>query len=106
MNKELKLKDAEAIKSLASKLSKCKHVTRFDTREELEAWTLSHAFSDLEESFHRFLYELLPRLIDSALDENAINDVLLDIGEEFRHILYHIKDPKFYEYLQDNSEER
>jgi len=25
----------------------------------------------------------------------------LEIGEEFRHILYHIKAPKFYRYLDD-----
>lgn len=31
-------------------------------------------------------------------------DALLDIGEELRHILYHIHDPKFYRYLNGDSE--
>ena len=35
---------------------------------------------------------------DRASPEEIL-DALLEIGEEFRHILYHINDPKFYKYL-------
>ena len=34
-----------------------------------------------------------------ADSEAAIQNALLDIGEELRRILYHIKDPKFFDYL-------
>jgi hypothetical protein len=45
------------------------------------------------------LEEQLPRLTNSQLTAPEIHDLLLEIGEEFRHILYHIKGPKFYRYL-------
>ena len=93
------LEDTAALKALAERLAQCKAVTRFDADEEHEAWTLAHAFADLEESFRRFLEEQLPRLTSGQLTGPEIYDLLLEIGEEFRHILYHIKDPKFYQYL-------
>ena len=40
----------------------------------------------------------MPALYE-ADSEAAIQNALLDIGEELRHILYHIKDPKFFDYL-------
>jgi hypothetical protein len=87
------------LKALAERLTTCKDVTQFDTGEEREAWTLAHAFGDLEESFRRFLEEQLPRLTSGQITGLEIHNLLLEIGEEFRHILYHIKDPKFYRYL-------
>ena len=87
------------LKALAKRLATYKDVMQFDAGEEREAWTLAHAFGDLEESFRRFLEEQLPRLTNGQLTGPEIHDLLLEIGEEFRHILYHIKDPKFYRYL-------
>ena len=84
---------------LANVLSKCKKVTRYDSEEEKEAWTLAHAFLDLDGSFKKFSNDLLPKLFNENLSEEEIFDLLLDIGEEFRHILYHIQDSKFYDHL-------
>jgi hypothetical protein len=95
------LREVADLKALAERLAQCKEVTRFDAGEESEAWTLAHAFADLEESLRTFLDEQLPRLMDRQLEASEIHALLLDIGEEFRHILYHIKDPKFYRYLSD-----
>ena len=91
--------DAVALKALAERLSTCEAVTRLDEGEEREAWTLAHALGDLEESFRKFLEDQLPRLTEGQLEASQIQDLLLEIGEEFRHILYHIKDPTFYRYL-------
>ena len=99
MSGQQPLEDTAALKALAERLAQCKEVTRFDAGEEREAWTLAHAFGDLEESFRRFLEEQLPRLTNGQLTGPETHDLLLEIGEEFRHILYHIKDPKFYRYL-------
>ena len=93
------LSDAVALKALAERLSTCEAVMRLDEGEEREAWTLAHALGDLEESFRKLLEDQLPRLAQGQLGGSEINDLLLEIGEEFRHILYHIKDPKFYRYL-------
>ena len=90
------------LQALAERLAQCKEVTRFDTGEACEAWTLAHAFADLEESLRTCLEEQLPRLTDGQLETSEIHALLLDIGEEFRHILYHINDPKFYRYLNDD----
>jgi hypothetical protein len=99
MSRERILKNVGEWEALAKKLSKCPEVTRYDTGEEKEAWTLAHAFADLEESFHAFLEVQLPKLVKGNLQPSEMHDLLLDIGEELRHILYHIQDPKFYRYL-------
>src|SRR5262245_32261962 len=86
-------------------ISRCSKVRELDRPEEREASTLAHAFLDLEESFRRFIDEHLPQLTRSDLSEQEICDTLHDIGEEFRHILYHIRDPRYYEYLFANDRE-
>jgi hypothetical protein len=101
MNNQRLLKDAAAINALAQLLMRCPEVTQHDQDQHIEAGAIAHAFSDLEESFHIFLEEHLPRLTKGQLKPSELRDLLLDIGEEFRHILYHIKAPKFYSYLQD-----
>ena len=94
------LRDQAAIKRLADLLSNCPEVTKYDQGEEQEAGVLAHSFGDLEDSFRTFLNEQLPKLIDEHTSPAELYDVLLEIGEEFRHILYHIGDSKFYRYLQ------
>ena len=84
---------------LAGILNACPQVTRHDTADEKEAWTLAHAFLDLEQSFEAFTHELLPKLEGNSLSPAEISDVLHVIGEEFRHILYHIGDPNTFDYL-------
>jgi hypothetical protein len=91
------------MKALAERLSECEAVTRLDSSEEKEAWTLAHAFLDLEESFRTYLEEQLPRLRQEILSPEDTYNLLLDIGEEFRHILYHLRDTRFYSYLGDDS---
>jgi len=93
------LGDQATRKALAERLSKCPEVAKYDHGDENEAGVLAHAFGDLEESFRAFLYEQLPRLMNDQASSAELFDALLDIGEEFRHILYHIHDPKFYNYL-------
>jgi len=94
------LNDVNAIKELANRLSKCYAVSKFDKKGHSEAWTLAHALSDLEQSFRRILDVQLMRLSGEELNESEINDLLLEIGEELRHILYHIRDSEFYKYLE------
>jgi hypothetical protein len=101
MNRQKLLADQSVRKALAGRLSKCPDVTKFNKGDEKEAGVLAHAFGDLEESFCAFLDEQLPRLMDDQASPAELFDALLDIGEEFRHILYHIHDPRFYRYLDD-----
>ena len=96
MTKELN--EFQKLKKLAEKLQQYKCISKFDSDNEPEAWRLAHSLSDLEESFKEILDNYMPALYE-ADSEAAIQDALLDIGEELRHILYHIKDPKFFDYL-------
>ena len=96
MTKELN--EFQKLKKLAEKLQQYKFISKFDSDNEPEAWRLAHSLSDLEESFKEILDNYMPALYE-ADSEAAIQDALLDIGEELRHILYHIKDPKFFDYL-------
>jgi hypothetical protein len=81
----------------------CPEVTRYDEGGHKEAWALAHSFLDLEESFRAFLEDKLPKLTQRELKAPEVYDVLLEIGEDFRHILYHIKAPKFYAHLHDEG---
>lgn len=92
---------AARFKRLGEILSKYEFINKYDANEAKEAWTLAHAFIDLDESFNKFSNETLPKLFDENLSEKEIQELLIDIGEELRHILYHIKDPKFYDYLKE-----
>lgn len=104
MSEPTVLRDQTAIKRLAERLSQCPEVTKHDRGEEKEAGVLAHSFWDLEESFRTFLNEQLPRLINDRATPAELCDILLEIGEEFRHILYHIHDPKFYHYLHRDDD--
>lgn len=97
MNKNVILRDASDVSRLAEKLSKCSEVSRHDKDQDKEGWSLAVNFHDLERSFRAFLEEQLPRLTGQDLKPTEIYDVLLEIGEEFRHIMYHIRDSRFYE---------
>lgn len=99
MTRRKRLAKAEKVKLLAERLSRCPQVSRCDEGENIEAWTLAHAFADIEESFSRFLDEQLPRLTEEELSEGTVNEALLEIGEEFRHVLYHLSGSRFYRYL-------
>jgi hypothetical protein len=81
---------------LAKLLEECPEVSRFDTETEKEAWTLAHDFLDLEESCQAFTQRLLPKLRNGELTPPERYQLLLDVGEEFRHMLYHIKDSRFF----------
>jgi hypothetical protein len=98
MKEKLLLGELENVEKLAEILSRSKNVTRFDDNDNKEAWTIAYGFRDIEESFQEFL-KLLHKLLDDKITDSEINDLLFDIGEEFRHILYHIKDIKLYDHL-------
>ncbi len=101
MSSQRGLDKAERVASLAARLARCSEVAKHDTGEGQEAWALAHSFSDLEESFRTFLDDQLPRLAQAKLNPVETRDLIFEIGEEFRHILYHIQEPSFYRYLQE-----
>jgi hypothetical protein len=87
------------VKDLIERLGPIPSVRRLDQPGEPQSATIAHSLSDMERSFRRTLDTLLPRLLDRSLTTEGLSDALLDIGEELRHILYHIHDPKYFDYL-------
>jgi hypothetical protein len=98
---EFLLQEREQIDNLRDRLKNCKTVARLGPEE---AATLVHAFSDLEESFRAFLDTQLPKLTEPTVKGEELEDLLLDIREEFRHILYHIHDPEFFRLVEPTHE--
>lgn len=94
---ETLLQTRQQIDNLRERLAKCPAVTRFGPDE---AGTLVHALSDLEESFRKFLAEQLPMLVDPSVQGEQLEELLMDISGEFRHILYHLHDPQSFRLLE------
>jgi hypothetical protein len=94
-----------ATNALVERLSRLPSVSQWDQPGEPQAATLAHSLMDLERSFRTTLDELLPKLLNEALTPEQLADVLLDIREELRHVLYHIRDPEFFGHVLDHGED-
>ncbi len=93
------MSEAEKIKALATIFSTEDKVTRYNDGDYNEAWTLAHGLIDIEESSKK-IADQISQLLKGDPKIDAYEQ-LLDIGEELRHILYHINDTKFYAYLKE-----
>jgi hypothetical protein len=105
MNKHRKLLTPSRTVELERRLSRVPEVMKFDEPGEPQGHTIAHALSGWEHSFTEILDVLLPKLLENeeATSED-LNDTLHDIGDELRHILYHIHDTRYFGYLLDNNE--
>ena len=91
------LESMEAVKALAEKLERYPAVARYGKEE---AWSIAYSFDHLEQSMRAFLQVHLPKLLDPSAEGERLEDVLVEIQEEFRHILYHIHDPQFFRVVE------
>jgi hypothetical protein len=106
MNNQQKLLTARRAKDLADRLAKVPSVSQFDLADEPQGSTIAHALSDLEDSFSVVLNELLPKLLDETKSPDELDELLLDVGEELRHVLYHIRDTRYFGYLFSKSDDQ
>lgn len=79
-------------------LEKCETVTKYSTEQENQADTLAHAFVDIEEEVIK-LQQVIPKLYMLELTAAEVDELIFEIGQQFEHIMYHIKDTKVYHYL-------
>lgn len=91
----------EKYKNIKEILNQSDKVKSYDSKEETESDILAHSLLDIEESCNKITNVLLPKLHDSNINQNDIDDILLDLGEELKHIIYHAKTPKYYAYLNN-----
>jgi hypothetical protein len=94
------VRTVEDVKQLAERLSHCPELARFGTDPKTEGWGLADSLAVVEGSMREFLDIQLPRLMSENLSPSETFDLLLDVGEVFRQILYHILEQQsFYRYL-------
>jgi hypothetical protein len=100
MNKEhALLSTGEAMKSLAERLQELNKLKGSSEIGREHSWELAHHLSDIEESCSKLLTDLLPTLIQKDISDEELHKVLHAMGEEFRHLLYHIREIKYFDYL-------
>lgn len=97
-----KVLDFASEERLAGRLAHLSSLSRFDSPDEPQSVTVAHSLAGMEDSFHAIFLKLVPSLLENT-DTVSDVDVLHEIGEEIRHILYHIKDAEYYSYLLDDS---
>lgn len=98
------LRSIEDIRRLAVLLSSSPEVVRFDHGAHQEAWALADSFAEIEKQMRQFLDCELPRLVSAELPPSDAFGVLLDIGEGFRQLLYHmLEQQEFYQYLMPGT---
>lgn len=72
---------------------------RGSTKVDEEAMQIATALLDIREASRHLFDELVPRLLEVAPESPAAEELLHSIGEEYRHILYHIMDTKMFGYI-------
>jgi hypothetical protein len=103
MSKHEKLPTPAHVVDLANRLSRIPEVAGFDISREPQGETIVHALDGWEDSFAEILDVLLPKLVkDKPASTEDLNDTLHEIGDQLRHILYHIQDTKYFGYLLDD----
>ena len=91
------------ITKLVETLARCPDVTRFDRGTDKAAASLAYCFDSLEGHFREFLENQLPQLAEGKLTNQEVCDLLQNIGTVFAQVLWHIRLPKFYRYLEEEK---
>lgn len=83
--------------NLYQKFKEMPNVSRIESTED-EAFILSLSLVDIENSAKEII-SLIKKIekSTSTTDENI--ETLAEIGEELRHIIYHVSDCKYYDYI-------
>src|SRR5260370_3005136 len=84
--------------NLADVLAASNAVRRLDRKDEPGAWRVAYALTEINESAANLMKELMPKLA-KATDGASVDAALNEIGEQLRHVLYHVKDSGFFDYL-------
>ena len=101
----LVLEHDEDVARLARTLERVRSL-RLAMRNEAaeEAWAIAIGLRDIERSTQKLFAQLVPALL-SAADEEKVGELLGNVGEEYRHILYHLTHSRYFEHLRDSVEE-
>lgn len=98
--------DVTYLRSLAAKLEHSPRVRRLATGEKSSAEEVAAEAADSLVDIRRsaeVLADLLPKLLSQEAESEAFDDTLDDIGEELRHIHYHITNTKLFSHVVPTS---
>lgn len=87
------------LNQISSNLRNCEIVTKYSNDEENQVDTFAHALLDIDESAKKII-NMISNLSSKEASAEIVDDLILEIGEELRHILYHVYDTKVYDYLK------
>lgn len=90
----------DKIEVLYEKFKTLRIIPKIKSNED-EAYLLSLALVDIEESANEII--ALLKEINTQNEEESIIENLALIGEDLRHIIYHIKHSKYYDYLMSDD---
>jgi len=93
----------EKLRAIVHNLEKCHRVTQYSSVDENQANTLANSFIDIEEELRKIIDEQIPKLYSKNLTAEEVDDLILEIGEELRHLIYHVNDTKVYDYLKTKA---
>lgn len=91
---------ADHLERLPKIAAEAKHNGRSPEQEAMEIAT---GLVDIRESADRLFRDLVPRFLKAPSKSDAASDLLNEIGEEYRHILYHIRDTKLFSYILEEK---
>jgi hypothetical protein len=97
------IKSGDDIAKVVQTLARCPDVAKFDERTDKASASLAYCFDSLEGHFREFLENQLPQLAAGKLSDQEVCDLLHDIGTVFGQILWHIRLPRFYHYLEEEK---
>ena len=94
--------DVAHLQSLAARLERSPRVRRRAAGEKLSAGEIATEAADSLIDIRRsaeVLADLLPKLLSQEPESEAFDDTLDDIGEELRHVHYHIANTKLFDHV-------
>jgi hypothetical protein len=99
--------DIPAVKRLAEHLQQVPRVAATVGRDDVaeDSWAITKGLNDIQRSAERIFQELVPALIMAPPKSSEAENLLYEIGEEYRHILYHLTATRFFGYLTDSTTE-
>ena len=98
------LGDTDAVQALASRLQQVPKIARVVGRDDLgdEAWAIATGLKDVSECCSRIFGQIVPKLLMTDPRSPEAEALLYSLGEEYRHMHYHITESRFFAYIKDS----
>jgi hypothetical protein len=91
------MSDIQKTKLLNEVLSRSVRVTRFNSGDFVEADAIANAIVDMEKTFKVLTENLFPKLLETQRESADTDEILWEIRDNLRHIVYHIKDCRTFD---------